>query len=98
MLPTKIAGQPQDESFSHPNSGGAKEEEKRDEIRALIKREILFIGTRLLMLSILVALMVFYGLVFWHWQNDAKRRGASWNARKEGSKRSPHLPDSGALM
>jgi hypothetical protein len=27
-----------------------------------------------LILAIFAALMVFYGLVFWHWQNDGKQR------------------------
>jgi hypothetical protein len=37
-------------------------------------REILIIGTQLLILSIFIAVMVFYSLVLWHWGNDAKRR------------------------
>jgi hypothetical protein len=36
---------------------------------------------RFLILSIFVALMVFYGLVFWHWRNDGNQR----DARRENS-------------
>jgi cbb3-type cytochrome oxidase subunit 3 len=34
-----------------------------------------------LILSIFVMLMVFYGLVFWHWRNDGKQR----DVRRENS-------------
>jgi hypothetical protein len=37
-------------------------------------KEILNIAAQFLILSILVALMVFYGLAFWHWRNDGKHR------------------------
>jgi hypothetical protein len=38
-------------------------------------REILIIGAQFLILAGFVALVIFYGLVFWHWRNDAKRLG-----------------------
>ena len=37
-------------------------------------REILIIAAQFLILASFVALVVFYGLVFWHWRNDAKQR------------------------
>ena len=37
-------------------------------------REILIIGAQFLILASFVALVIFYGLVFWHWRNDAKGR------------------------
>ncbi|MFY9531466.1 MAG: hypothetical protein WBC04_02165 [Candidatus Acidiferrales bacterium] len=46
-----------------------------------IMREILSIGAQALILLSFVALLVFYGLVFWHWRNDTKRRdlgGENW--------------------
>jgi hypothetical protein len=56
-------------------------------------KEILIMVAQFLILSIFVILMVFYGLVFWHWRNDGKqrdvRRGHSskpvTNARTFGS-------------
>jgi cbb3-type cytochrome oxidase subunit 3 len=36
--------------------------------------EILIVVAQFLILSIFVMLMVFYGLVFWHWRNDGKQR------------------------
>jgi hypothetical protein len=38
-------------------------------------REILIIGAQFLILASFVALVIFYGFVFWHWRNDAKGRG-----------------------
>ena len=37
-------------------------------------KEVLIMVVQFLILSIFVALMVFYGLVFWHWRNDGKQR------------------------
>jgi hypothetical protein len=37
--------------------------------------EILIVTAQVLILAVFVALMVFYGLAFWHWRNDAKRSG-----------------------
>jgi len=36
--------------------------------------EILIMVAQFLILSIFLALMMFYGLVFWHWHNDGKQR------------------------
>ena len=36
--------------------------------------EILIMVAQFLILSIFLALMMFYGLVFWHWRNDGKQR------------------------
>jgi hypothetical protein len=36
-------------------------------------KEILIMVTQFLILSIFVALVVFYGFVFWHWRNDGKQ-------------------------
>jgi hypothetical protein len=44
-------------------------------------KEVLNMVARFLILSIFVALMVFYGLVFWHWRNDGNQR----DARRENS-------------
>jgi hypothetical protein len=38
-------------------------------------KEILIVAAQVLILAIFVALMVFFGLVFWFWRNDAKGRG-----------------------
>jgi hypothetical protein len=38
-------------------------------------KEILIIGAQFLILASFIALVIFYGLVFWHWRNDAKGRG-----------------------
>jgi hypothetical protein len=40
-------------------------------------KEVFVIGTRILILASFGALIVFYGFVFWHWRNEAKRRGLS---------------------
>ena len=37
-------------------------------------KEILIVAAQVLILAIFVALMVFFGLVFWYWRNDAKGR------------------------
>ena len=44
-------------------------------------KEILIMVAQFLILSIFVLLMVFYGLVFWHWRNDGKQR----DVRRENS-------------
>ena len=36
-------------------------------------KEMLIIVAQFLILSIFVALVVFYGFVFWHWRSDGKR-------------------------
>jgi hypothetical protein len=36
--------------------------------------EILSMVAQFLIPAIFAALMVFYGLVFWHWRNDGKKR------------------------
>jgi hypothetical protein len=36
-------------------------------------RYISIVITQLLILAAFAALMVFYGLAFWHWRGDAKR-------------------------
>jgi energy-converting hydrogenase Eha subunit F len=41
---------------------------------AFIMNEIRIILTLALIFAIFIALVVFYGLVFWHWWNDAKSR------------------------
>jgi hypothetical protein len=44
-------------------------------------KEIFIIGAQFLILACFVALVVFYGLVFWHWRNDARRHDSghhSW--------------------
>jgi hypothetical protein len=41
---------------------------------AFIMREVLSVGGQALILLSFVALLAFYGLVFWHWRNDTKRR------------------------
>jgi hypothetical protein len=44
-------------------------------------REILIIGVQVVILAGFVAMVLFYGFVFWHWRIDAKRRnlrGDSW--------------------
>jgi hypothetical protein len=35
-------------------------------------KEILTLVMQFLILSIFIGLLVFYGLVFWHWRNDGK--------------------------
>ena len=37
-------------------------------------KEILIVAAQVLILAIFLALMVFFGLVFWYWRNDAKGR------------------------
>jgi hypothetical protein len=37
-------------------------------------KEIFIIGAQFLILASFVALVAFYGFVFWHWRNDAKPR------------------------
>jgi hypothetical protein len=37
-----------------------------------IMNEIWIVVTRALISAILIALVAFYGLVLWHWRNDAK--------------------------
>ena len=37
-------------------------------------KEVLIMVVQFLILSIFVAVMVFYGFVFWHWRNDGKQR------------------------
>jgi hypothetical protein len=37
-------------------------------------KELLIIAAPVLILAIFLASIAFYGFVFWHWQNDAKRR------------------------
>jgi hypothetical protein len=37
-------------------------------------KEILIIAAAVLILALFLALIAFYSFVFWHWQNDAKRR------------------------
>jgi hypothetical protein len=36
-------------------------------------REILIVGVQVLIIAIFVTLLAFYGFVFWHWRNDARR-------------------------
>jgi hypothetical protein len=36
-------------------------------------KEVMIMVVQFLILSIFVAVMVFYGFVFWHWRNDGKR-------------------------
>jgi len=35
-------------------------------------KELVIMVAQFLILSIFVALVVFYGFVFWHWRNDGK--------------------------
>ena len=35
--------------------------------------EIVIMVAQVLILSVFVALVVFYGFVFWHWRNDGKQ-------------------------
>jgi hypothetical protein len=44
-------------------------------------KEILIVAAQVLILAIFVALMVFYGVAFWYWRNDAKGR----DLRRENS-------------
>lgn len=37
-------------------------------------KEILSMGAQFLILAIFAALLVFYGVAFWHWRNDGKQR------------------------
>jgi hypothetical protein len=46
-------------------------------------KEILNMIVQFLITAIFAALMVFYGLAFWHWRNDGKQR----DAKRENSSR-----------
>ena len=46
-------------------------------------KEILNMVGQFLIIAILAALMVFYGLAFWHWRHDGKQR----DAKRETSSR-----------
>jgi cbb3-type cytochrome oxidase subunit 3 len=35
--------------------------------------EILIVTAQVLILAVFAALIMFYGLVFWYWRNDAKK-------------------------
>jgi len=37
-------------------------------------KETLNVVAQFLIIAIFAALMVFYGLAFWHWRNDGKKR------------------------
>jgi len=37
-------------------------------------REILVVAAQLMVVAVLVAAEVFFGVVFWHWRNEEKRR------------------------